>query len=114
MDLCHGFCAAFHLDPLSRYTPPLLWYLRLARYFHHTTVADFRPHTPPSAVCARGLLHRYTLHPDLEPNRKPVTHVPHTPTMSGEAWLYLLAVLINAVNLFLQVFFTIMYSDLEW
>lgn len=36
------------------------------------------------------------------------------PTMSGEAWLYLLAVLINAVNLFLQVFFTIMYSDLEW
>jgi len=36
------------------------------------------------------------------------------PTMTGEAWLYLLAVLINAVNLFLQVFFTIMYSDLEW
>jgi hypothetical protein len=35
-------------------------------------------------------------------------------TMSGEAWLYLFAVLINAVNLFLQVFFTIMYSDLEW
>ena len=34
--------------------------------------------------------------------------------MSGEAWLYLLAVLINAVNLFLQVFFTLMYSDLEW
>ncbi|KAG9679571.1 putative ER-derived vesicles protein ERV14, partial [Aureobasidium melanogenum] len=34
-------------------------------------------------------------------------------TMSGEAWLYLIAVLINAVNLFLQVFFTIMYSDLE-
>ncbi|RKF62574.1 ER-derived vesicles protein ERV14 [Erysiphe neolycopersici] len=27
--------------------------------------------------------------------------------MSGEAWLYLLAVMINAVNLFLQVFFTI-------
>lgn len=34
--------------------------------------------------------------------------------MSGEAWLYLLSVLLNAVNLFLQVFFTIMYSDLEW
>lgn len=34
--------------------------------------------------------------------------------MSGEAWLYLTAVLVNAVNLFLQVFFTIMYSDLEW
>lgn len=34
--------------------------------------------------------------------------------MSGEAWLYLFGVLINAVNLFLQVFFTIMYSDLEW
>jgi hypothetical protein len=33
--------------------------------------------------------------------------------MSGEAWLYLLSVLVNAVNLFLQVFFTIMYSDLE-
>ena len=29
--------------------------------------------------------------------------------MSGEAWLYLLAVLLNAVNLFLQVFFTIMF-----
>lgn len=29
--------------------------------------------------------------------------------MSGEAWLYLLSVLLNAVNLFLQVFFTIMY-----
>ena len=27
--------------------------------------------------------------------------------------MFLLAVLINAVNLFLQVFFTIMYSDLE-
>lgn len=27
--------------------------------------------------------------------------------------LFLLAVLLNAVNLFLQVFFTIMYSDLE-
>ena len=34
--------------------------------------------------------------------------------MSGEAWLFLLSVLINAINLFLQVFFTIMYSDLEW
>ena len=34
--------------------------------------------------------------------------------MSGEGWLFLLAVLLNAVNLFLQVFFTIMYSDLEW
>ncbi|KAK1057118.1 COPII-coated vesicle protein [Friedmanniomyces endolithicus] len=33
--------------------------------------------------------------------------------MSLEAWLYLLGVLLNAVNLFLQVFFTIMYSDLE-
>merc|ERR1711939_468293 len=29
----------------------------------------------------------------------------HSPSLSGEAWLYLLAVLINAVNLFLQVFF---------
>lgn len=34
--------------------------------------------------------------------------------MTGEAWLFLLAVLLNAINLFLQVFFTIMYSDLEW
>jgi len=33
--------------------------------------------------------------------------------MGLEAWLYLLAVLLNAANLFLQVFFTIMYSDLE-
>ncbi|ODQ52205.1 cornichon [Saitoella complicata NRRL Y-17804] len=33
--------------------------------------------------------------------------------MTGEGWLFLFAVLINAVNLFLQVFFTIMYSDLE-
>ncbi|KAJ6262297.1 ER-derived vesicles protein ERV14 [Drechslerella dactyloides] len=29
--------------------------------------------------------------------------------MTGESWLYLLAVLLNAVNLFMQVFFTIMY-----
>lgn len=34
--------------------------------------------------------------------------------VSGEAWLYILSVIINAINLFLQVFFTIMYSDLEW
>jgi len=34
--------------------------------------------------------------------------------MSGAAWLFLFAVVVNAVNLFLQVFFTIMYSDLEW
>jgi hypothetical protein len=33
--------------------------------------------------------------------------------MTGESWLFLLSVLLNAVNLFLQVFFTIMYSDLE-
>ena len=31
----------------------------------------------------------------------------------GEAWLFLFAILLNAVNLFTQVFFTIMYSDLE-
>ncbi len=37
-----------------------------------------------------------------------------SPTNSlGEAWLYLFALLLNAVNLFMQVFFTIMYSDLE-
>jgi hypothetical protein len=44
----------------------------------------------------------------------PLRRLDFLPIMSGEAWLYLLAVLINAVNLFLQVFFTIMYSDLEW
>ena len=33
--------------------------------------------------------------------------------MTGEAWLYLFSVVVNAVNLFMQVFFTIMYSDLE-
>lgn len=33
--------------------------------------------------------------------------------MTGEAWLFILAVILNAVNLFMQVFFTIMYSDLE-
>jgi hypothetical protein len=48
---------------------------------------------------------------------------PHLPprltiwTDANEAYaryrLFLLAVLLNAVNLFLQVFFTIMYSDLE-
>lgn len=37
-----------------------------------------------------------------------------TKMVSGEAWLYILSVIINAINLFLQVFFTIMYSDLEW
>ncbi|ODQ79387.1 hypothetical protein BABINDRAFT_161790 [Babjeviella inositovora NRRL Y-12698] len=33
--------------------------------------------------------------------------------MTGEAWLFILAVIVNAANLFFQVFFTIMYSDLE-
>ncbi|GAB1208983.1 hypothetical protein APSETT445_007748 [Aspergillus pseudonomiae] len=47
------------------------------------------------------------------PRHPPSTNISSLPNMSGEAWLYLLAVLINAVNLFLQVFFTIMYSDLE-
>ena len=47
------------------------------------------------------------LYPPIHPPR-------NSAIMSGEAWLYLFAVLINAVNLFLQVFFTIMYSDLEW
>lgn len=28
-------------------------------------------------------------------------------------WLYLAAVLLNAVNLFLQVFFAVMFADLE-
>lgn len=73
--------------------------------FHHPTKIDpsvFSSHIPQSpwtvrsqpleaAACAKKIV-----------------------MMSGEAWLYLLSVLINAVNLFLQVFFTIMYSDLEW
>ncbi|ODV84697.1 hypothetical protein CANARDRAFT_200442 [[Candida] arabinofermentans NRRL YB-2248] len=33
--------------------------------------------------------------------------------MNGEAWLFILSVVVNAINLFLQVFFTIMFSDLE-
>lgn len=33
--------------------------------------------------------------------------------MNGEAWLFIFAVIINAVNLFSQVYFTVMYSDLE-
>ncbi|CDO56543.1 similar to Saccharomyces cerevisiae YGL054C ERV14 Protein localized to COPII-coated vesicles [Geotrichum candidum] len=33
--------------------------------------------------------------------------------MSSAPWIYLLAVLLNATNLFFQVFFTILYSDLE-
>jgi len=37
----------------------------------------------------------------------------HTLTALCDDRLFLLAVLLNAVNLFLQVFFTIMYSDLE-
>lgn len=31
----------------------------------------------------------------------------------GLVWLYLTAVFLNAGNLFLQVFFAVMYSDLE-
>ncbi|KAG7193225.1 COPII-coated vesicle protein [Scheffersomyces spartinae] len=31
----------------------------------------------------------------------------------SEAWLFVFAVVVNAINLFSQVFFTIMYSDLE-
>ncbi|CCJ28873.1 unnamed protein product, partial [Pneumocystis jirovecii] len=33
--------------------------------------------------------------------------------MLGSAWLYLLTIIINSINLFMQIFFTIMYSDLE-
>ncbi|CCH45120.1 ER-derived vesicles protein ERV14 [Wickerhamomyces ciferrii] len=33
--------------------------------------------------------------------------------MSGESILFILSVILNAVGLFFQVFFTIMYSDLE-
>ncbi|CAI5758225.1 unnamed protein product [Candida verbasci] len=33
--------------------------------------------------------------------------------MNGEGWLFILTVIVNAINLFSQVFFTIMYSDLE-
>lgn len=33
--------------------------------------------------------------------------------MSGEPYLFIFAVVLNAICLFLQVFFTIMYSDLE-
>ncbi|KTW30861.1 hypothetical protein T552_00572 [Pneumocystis carinii B80] len=33
--------------------------------------------------------------------------------MSASAWLYLLTIITNSINLFIQVFFTIMYSDLE-
>lgn len=33
--------------------------------------------------------------------------------MSGESFLFIFSVVLNAINLFLQVFFTIMYSDLE-
>ncbi|AOA61328.1 COPII-coated vesicle protein [Komagataella phaffii CBS 7435] len=33
--------------------------------------------------------------------------------MNGESWLFILAVILNALNLFSQVYFTIMYSDLE-
>uniref|UniRef100_A0A060TIR6 ARAD1D40128p n=1 Tax=Blastobotrys adeninivorans TaxID=409370 RepID=A0A060TIR6_BLAAD len=33
--------------------------------------------------------------------------------MAALVWLYLAAVLLNAGNLFLQVFFSVMYSDLE-
>jgi hypothetical protein len=68
----------------------------------------FARHQPPTSH------HRPPTH--LAIPREPIRRVfLLTPTtMSGEAWLYLFAVLINAVNLFLQVFFTIMYSDLEW
>jgi len=34
--------------------------------------------------------------------------------MSGTVWLFLFAIIVDGVNLFMQVFFTIMYSDLEW
>jgi len=41
-----------------------------------------------------------------------ISHIPPTSRLTYPR-LYLLGVLLNAVNLFLQVFFTIMYSDLE-
>jgi hypothetical protein len=33
--------------------------------------------------------------------------------MGGQSFLFIFAVILNAINLFAQVFFTIMYSDLE-
>lgn len=34
-------------------------------------------------------------------------------TMPGDGWLYLFAIIVSAVLLFLTVFYIIMYSDLE-
>jgi hypothetical protein len=70
-----------------------------------STVTSFYPPFPLASVFS--LSGTWSILPG------PVLCALATTTMSGEAWLYLLAVLINAVNLFLQVFFTIMYSDLE-
>jgi hypothetical protein len=87
----------------------------LARSFSRQPTT--RPKNHPSHRSPSVALVAQTSPADLAQNpRKPIRRVflSTTTTMSGEAWLYLFAVLINAVNLFLQVFFTIMYSDLEW
>jgi hypothetical protein len=72
----------------------------------------------PSAFCSNIIqtaLQTVThLHPPYILRLLSAFYNNHLSMMSGEAWLYLFAVLVNAVNLFLQVFFTIMYSDLEW
>lgn len=50
--------------------------------------------------------------PSQMPPYPPISHISPARQLTYPR-LYLLGVLLNAVNLFLQVFFTIMYSDLE-
>lgn len=86
-----------HLFRLSRYAPN-----------PRRTAPGWPASTRGASSLAPPTKHQLLLTPDSQAARSSAAK------MSGEAWLYLFAVLINAVNLFLQVFFTIMYSDLEW
>jgi hypothetical protein len=102
---------------LSSHTPPSVGYFSAPSPI---TSSNTRPlHIPDLAFCLKPSAPQYSLRvplPQLQASSSQSSCYAAQDAfmMSGEAWLYLLAVLINAVNLFLQVFFTIMYSDLEW
>jgi len=86
---------------------------RLARKQTHDRIRSTTTHLTRNRTAAQSSGCTASSHRTL--SYRSLCHAAHeTLIMTGEAWLYLLAVLINAVNLFLQVFFTIMYSDLEW
>lgn len=107
-------CSSASIQPAAKHRKPTIWSpspgrsrTRKNRQRRHS------PHRITQAVrCAPPKLFKACR--ELPSPNNLQRYTSDIAKMSGEAWLYLFAVIINAVNLFLQVFFTIMYSDLEW